>query len=105
VSPRVKKLRRAAVAALVAAAFFAGLSLDHVARAARRDARQPDRPLDISADVLAHSENAYVEEVKEKELLYGAIEGMVGELDPHSQFMRPDVFKALKEETTGEFVG
>ena len=103
--PRVKKLRRAAVAALVAAAFFAGLSLDHVARAARRDAGQPYRPLDIFADVLAHIENAYVEEVKEKELVYGAIEGMVGELDPHSQFMRPDVFKALKEETTGEFVG
>jgi carboxyl-terminal processing protease len=99
------KLRRAAVAAVVAAAFFTGLSLDHVARAARRDAGQPYRPLDIFADVLAQIENGYVEEVPEKELVYGAIEGMVGELDPHSQFMRPDVFKALKEETTGEFVG
>jgi carboxyl-terminal processing protease len=99
------KVRRAVVAALVAAAFFAGLSLDHVARAARRDAGQPYRPLDIFADVLANVENAYVEDVKEKDLVYGAIEGMMGELDPHSQFMRPEVFKALKEETTGEFVG
>lgn len=89
----------------VAAAFFAGLSVDHAARAARRDGGQPYRPLDVFADVLAYVENGYVEEVKEKELVYGAIEGMVARLDPHSQFMRPEVYRALKEETTGEFDG
>ena len=97
--------RRVAATALVAVAFFAGLSLDHVARAARRDGGQPYRPLDVFADVLAYIENGYVEEVKEKDLVYGAIEGMVARLDPHSQFMRPEVFRALKEETTGEFDG
>ena len=74
-------------------------------RAARRDGGQPYRPLDVFADVLAFIENGYVEDVKEKELVYGAIEGMVARLDPHSQFMRPEVFRALKEETTGEFDG
>jgi len=93
------------VTALVAAAFFAGLSADHVARAARRDGAQPYRPLDVFADVLAYIENGYVEEVKEKDLVYGAIDGMMARLDPHSQFMRPEVFRALKEETTGEFDG
>ncbi len=97
--------RRAVTVALVAGAFFAGLSLDHVARAARRDGGQPYRPLDIFADVLAYVENGYVEDVKEKDLVYGAIEGMVGRLDPHSQFMRPEVSRALKEETSGEFDG
>ncbi len=96
---------RAVTLALVAAAFFAGLSVEHVARAARRDGGQPYRALDIFADVLAYIENGYVEEVKEKDLVYGAIEGMVGRLDPHSQFMRPEVFRALKEETSGEFDG
>jgi carboxyl-terminal processing protease len=91
--------------AAVGVAFFAGLSADHVARAARRDGGQPYRPLDVFADVLAYIENGYVEDVKEKELVYGAIEGMVARLDPHSQFMRPEVFRALKEETTGEFDG
>lgn len=98
-------VRRAALALAVAAAFFAGLSLDHAARAARRDAGQPYRPLDVFADVLAYIENGYVEEVKERELVYGAVEGMVSRLDPHSQFMRPEVFRALKEETSGEFDG
>jgi carboxyl-terminal processing protease len=91
--------------AAVGAAFFAGLSVDHVARAARRDGGQPYRPLDVFADVLAYIENGYVEELKEKELVYGAIEGMVARLDPHSQFMRPEVYRALKEETSGEFDG
>jgi carboxyl-terminal processing protease len=91
--------------AAVGVAFFAGLSADHVARAARRDGGQPYRPLDVFADVLAYIENGYVEEVKEKELVYGAIEGMVARLDPHSQFLRPEVYRALKEETSGEFDG
>jgi carboxyl-terminal processing protease len=98
-------LRRLTGTLLVAAAFFAGLSLDHVARAARRDAGQPYRALDIFADALATIENAYVDEVKEKDLVYGAIDGMVERLDAHSQFMRPEVFRALKEETSGEFDG
>ena len=96
---------RAVTLAVVAAAFFAGMSVDHAARAARRDGGQPYRALDIFADVLAYIENGYVEGVKEKDLVYGAIEGMVGRLDPHSQFMRPEVFRGLKEETSGEFDG
>jgi len=96
---------RVAVALVAGLSFFLGLSVDHAARAARRDAGQPYRSLDIFADVLAHVENGYVEEVKEKELVYGAIEGMMARLDPHSQFMRPEVFRALKEETSGEFDG
>ncbi len=90
---------------LVAGAFLAGLSVDHVARAAKRDLAQPYRPLDVFAEVLAYIENSYVEEVKEKELVYGAVEGMVSKLDPHSLFMRPDVYRAMKDETTGEFDG
>jgi carboxyl-terminal processing protease len=97
--------RRLLLVVLVAAAFFAGLSADHAARASRRDAGQPYRSLDVFADVLAYIQNGYVEEVKEKDLVYGAIEGMVARLDPHTQFMRPEVFRSLKEETSGEFDG
>ena len=96
---------RLVLVALVAAAFFAGLAFDHVASAARRPAAQPYRPLDVFSDVLAHVENSYVEEVDEKELVYGAIDGMMSRLDPHSIFMRPDVYKQMRDETTGEFDG
>jgi carboxyl-terminal processing protease len=98
-------LARLAFVAAVAAAFFAGLAWDHVASAARRSAAQPYRPLDVFSDVLAHVENSYVEEVDEKDLVYGAIDGMMSRLDPHSIFMRPDVYRQMRDETTGEFDG
>ena len=96
---------RLAVAVLVGAAFFAGLGADHLAQAARRDASQPYRSLDVFSEVLSAILNNYVEEVKEKDLVYGAIDGMVGKLDPHSLFMRPDVYRMMRDETTGEFDG
>jgi carboxyl-terminal processing protease len=90
---------------LLGAAFFAGLSVDHVARAARRPPGEPYGPLDVFAEVLAYVQNGYVEEVAAPDLVYGAIEGMMARLDPHTQFMRPEVYRALKEETSGEFEG
>jgi len=94
------RLRTAAIAGI---AFFAGLSVNQVARAARRDG--PYRATDVFSEVLGFVLNNYVEEVKEKELIYGAIEGMVSRLDPHSAFLRPEVYRQMKEETSGEFDG
>ncbi len=98
-------IARVALVATLATAFFAGLAVDHVASAAKRPAAQPYRPLDVFSDVLAHVENSYVQDVDEKELVYGAIDGMMARLDPHSVFMRPDVYRQLRDETTGEFDG
>jgi carboxyl-terminal processing protease len=103
--PRRPHLARLALVVALAAAFFAGLAVDHAASAARRASTQPYRPLDVFSDVLAHVENSYVEEVDEKDLVYGAIDGMMARLDPHSAFMRPDVYKQMRDETTGEFDG
>lgn len=47
----------------------------------------------------------YVEEVDTKKLITGAIKGMLRELDPHTSFMPPDVFKEFESETAGEFGG
>jgi carboxyl-terminal processing protease len=98
------RIFRALLAALpIGAAFLAGLCFDQVALAARKPERS--RPLDTFAAVLGHVENSYVEPVSQQELVYGAIEGMMGRLDPHSVFMRPELFKALRDETSGEFDG
>src|SRR5438093_12363467 len=56
-------------------------------------------------EVLAHIQKHYVEEVKTKDLVYGAIRGMLATLDPHSAFMPPDVYKEVQVETKGEFGG
>jgi carboxyl-terminal processing protease len=98
-------IARAVLVVALATAFFAGLAVDHVASAAKRSPTQPYKPLDVFADVLAHVENSYVEDVVEKDLVYGAIDGMMSRLDPHSVFMRPDVYRQMRDETTGEFDG
>ena len=92
--------RRLAVAVAIAAAFVAGLSLSPAA-AAKKPGAAPYKPLDVFAEVLAAVENNYVEPVTEENLVYGAIDGLVAKLDPHSVFMRPDVYRAMHDEAAG----
>jgi len=61
--------------------------------------------LDVFAQVLQYIQNGYVDEVKNPELLHGAIRGMLKELDPHSVFMSPEEFKSMQEDTSGAFGG
>ncbi|HEY3449339.1 MAG TPA: S41 family peptidase [Myxococcales bacterium] len=63
------------------------------------------KQLDVFTRVLSYIENNYVEEVSEKQLVQGAIKGMVNTLDPHTQFMPPEIFKDMKVDTSGEFGG
>ncbi len=56
-------------------------------------------------EVLTIIKKNYVDEVKTKDLIAGAIKGMVSSLDPHSGYMTVDAFKELQVETKGEFGG
>jgi carboxyl-terminal processing protease len=56
-------------------------------------------------ETLSLVKKNYVEEVEEKDLVYGAIKGMLSSLDPHSSFMPPEAFKEMKIDTKGEFGG
>ncbi|MCF8085729.1 MAG: S41 family peptidase [Desulfohalobiaceae bacterium] len=55
--------------------------------------------------VLDMVEKSYVKEVERKELIQGAIEGMLKNLDPHSAFLNKDAFQEMEVETQGEFTG
>ncbi|MBI4041820.1 MAG: S41 family peptidase [Deltaproteobacteria bacterium] len=59
----------------------------------------------ILLKVLNYVENNYVEEVKVDDLMYGAIKGMLSTLDPHTNFLPPDLFREMKVDTSGEFGG
>ena len=61
--------------------------------------------LDLFNDSLAKIEGAYVEEVDPKELMYGAIRGMLGSLDPYSTFLDENDFSDFQVTTEGEFGG
>lgn len=59
----------------------------------------------LFSDALVIIQAEYVDEVKPKDLIYGALKGMLASLDPHSQFMDPDTYNELKVETEGRFGG
>ncbi|RJP66751.1 MAG: S41 family peptidase [Candidatus Abyssobacteria bacterium SURF_17] len=61
--------------------------------------------LEIFSDAISIIQSDYVEEMPTKELIYSAMKGMMDGLDPHSQFMPPDIYKELKVETEGHFGG
>lgn len=61
--------------------------------------------LQLFAKVLNLIQQYYVEDVDLKKLIYGGIKGMMRELDPHTNFLPPDIFKEFESETAGEFGG
>jgi carboxyl-terminal processing protease len=56
-------------------------------------------------EVMSMVKKYYVEEVKTKDLVNGAIKGMLNSLDPHSSFMTPEAYKEMQVDTKGEFGG
>ena len=61
--------------------------------------------LKVFTEALTMVKKNYVEEVKTRDLVYGAIKGMLSSLDPHSSFLNPDSYKEMQAETRGEFGG
>ncbi len=61
--------------------------------------------LRVFTDVFTHLQKDYVEETENRTLIYGAIDGMLNTLDPHSSFMRPEVYREMQMETKGKFEG
>ncbi len=86
--------------------FFLGIymGLTH-ARRVGADIESAYGKLKVLADVFAIVERNYVEPVKANNLINGAINGMLETLDPHSNYMAPEVYKEMQTETRGSFGG
>jgi carboxyl-terminal processing protease len=63
------------------------------------------KEVELFSDTLAIIQTDYVDETKPKDLIYGALKGMLSALDPHSQFMDPETYNELKVDTEGKFGG
>ena len=50
-------------------------------------------------------EQYYVKDVKQSELIDGALKGMLQGLDPHSTLLSAKEFQEMQESTSGEFFG
>jgi carboxyl-terminal processing protease len=70
-------------------------------------ARQDDVSVQyrIFTSALSAVEREYVDEVPSDRLVYGAIDGMLKTLDPHSSFFDPRSYRQLRERQQGSYYG
>lgn len=61
--------------------------------------------LEAFTNILAIVRKNYVDEVQTKDLINGAINGMLNGMDPHSAYLTPDLYKELQMDTQGRFGG
>lgn len=61
--------------------------------------------LAVLTEALMLVRRHYVEELSYRNILYGALDGMLQSLDPHSHFMPPEQYRDFKEDTGGTFCG
>jgi len=75
------------------------------ARAASND--DPYENYRLLSEVLEKVRQEYVDgdKLTYHDLIHGAMKGMLGTLDPHSEFMDKSKFEELKKDTQGEFGG
>lgn len=101
----MRRMRRwAERTGLVVVAFLGGAVVAGPS-SARTEGDDAYRSLAVFARVLNYVENNYVTEIAARDLVYGAIRGMLATLDAHSAFMDPEQYAAVKSEAQGEFGG
>lgn len=89
---------------LIVFAFFMGALTIKISNVyAKSDSRFKE--LENFSDAISIIDKNYVEEVDLKDLINGAIKGMLQELDPHSSYLDKEMYQEFKVETKGEFGG
>jgi len=75
------------------------------AQASEKDSAYPS--LELFSFVMEKVRKEYVDgqNLKYQDLVYGALKGMLNTLDPHSEFMEPEKYKELQNDTQGAFGG
>ena len=80
---------------------FSGQVVTNVSAIPREDYEN----IETFTSILSIVKKNYVDDVNSKDLITGAINGMLSSLDPHSAFLTPDLYKDLQMDTQGRFGG
>jgi len=107
-SEKMNILRGFCAAMLVVTA--SGCAGPRVAAATKEKATEAGSEADyddlaVLTEAILLVQKYYVDEKPFKEVVYGAIDGMLTELDPNSSFLPPQPLAHLEEETKGSFGG
>ena len=93
---------------IAASAFVLGAgTMAYVGQAARATAPKADtyHMLELFGDVLDEVDHQYVSPVDDKKLIQSALQGMLSSLDPHSDYLTPEAYGDLQDQTRGEYGG
>ncbi|MEM9706321.1 MAG: S41 family peptidase [Pseudomonadota bacterium] len=107
---QTKRVARSGAAPLALAVAAAGGALVTAAFLSAGSARptglaETFRQVELFGEVFEKVRDNYVTEPEDKELIRGAIDGMLDELDPHSNFLDADDYSRMQEQTRGSFTG
>ncbi len=105
IKERMKKKRFILTWIIILTVALGGVFIGRLSIGSMRAEGESYEYLKVFTEVLSLVKKNYVEEVKTKDLIYGAIKGMLNSLDPHSAFMPPEAYKDMQLETKGEFGG
>jgi carboxyl-terminal processing protease len=101
-----KRIRNVRIVLVVFAVFLAGILIGSGhSQKVSAVSNSTYEDLKVFTEVLGLIQKDYVEETNPKDLINGAIKGMLETLDPHSAFMPPNMYKEMQEETKGMFEG
>ncbi|HSP92944.1 MAG TPA: S41 family peptidase [Thermoanaerobaculia bacterium] len=90
-----------ALCLVVAATLVGGALGERLPSPAERDTP----PLDEYADILTTISDWAPEPVSPDKFVYASIHGMLSRLDPHTAFLEPDDYAAMREKQQGSFFG
>jgi carboxyl-terminal processing protease len=94
---------------IAASAFVLGAGtmayIGQTARATADPKAENYHMLEVFGDVLTEVNQQYVTPVDDKKLIQSAMEGMLTSLDPHSDYLPPDAYADLQDQTRGEYGG
>ncbi len=98
-----KQIRRTltALALISAVLWFGGQLVGRVSAVAKETYEN----IEVFTNVLSLVQKNYVDPITTKQLIDGAITGMLSALDPHSSYLPPEMYKELQVDTRGSFGG
>src|SRR5215471_5948977 len=99
--------RRTGMGLAIVLAFVAGIAASELMEARKVGAapKESYEGIETFTNILSIIQKNYVDEVQTKQLIEGAINGMLASLDPHSAYLTPDLYKELQVDTKGSFGG
>ncbi len=99
--------RRAGMGVAIVLAFVTGVAVSELLEVRKVVAapKESYEGIETFTNILSIIQKNYVDDVQTKQLIEGAVNGMLVSLDPHSAYLTPELYKELQVETKGSFGG